>query len=100
QDVVKTLPNPLLAPVPKDVVYRFPFRKVVRQLPPLTAGTHNIQDRIEDDPPIDRPATDLRAPRQQTSNHFPSPVRQIAGILRMHRYGSVFLDLRTQEAES
>jgi hypothetical protein len=27
-------------------------------------------------------------------------IRQIAGIMLAHRYGSVFLDLRTKEAES
>jgi hypothetical protein len=28
------------------------------------------------------------------------PVRQIAGIIRAHRYGSVFLDVKTNKAES
>ena len=34
------------------------------------------------------------------SNQLPLSVGQVAGIMRAHRYGSVFLDLITQGAES
>ena len=94
------LPDPCFAPPPEDGVDRLPLGKVQRQLPPLATGANQIEDRIQDRSPVDRWTTKLRTLRQQRSNQLPLFVGQVAGIMLARRYGSVFLDLITQEAES
>jgi hypothetical protein len=95
-----SLPDAVSTPAPKDGVNGFPLGKIMRECPPLAAGSIDIQDRIENQPPTNGPPAALRLLRQQAPQNLPLSVRQIAGILFAHRYGSVFLDLRNKKAEA
>jgi hypothetical protein len=100
EGLMHSLPDAVLTPAPKDRVHPLLLRKVLRQLPPLTAGPDNIQNRIENPAAANRSSTTSGSLRKQATNHSPLPIREIAGIHRAHHYGSVFLDLRTKKAES
>ena len=93
-------PHTGFTPSPEKRVYRLPFGKVARQGAPLTAGAVEIEDGVDDPSSVDMKPADLSNPQQQSANQLPLFVRQTAGIIRYHRYGSVFLDLRTKKAES
>src|SRR5271167_645502 len=84
------LPNPERSPMPEQVVDRSPLRKVMRQLPPLTAGANHVQDRVDNPPPANRAGPpDPAGLGQQRFDQLPLLVRQIAGILSLHECGSV-----------
>jgi hypothetical protein len=72
----------------------------VWQLPPLATGTVDVRDRIDDSATIDSRPAALGPFWEQRPDQLPLFVREIAGIILAHRYGSVFLDLRTKQAES
>src|SRR5579863_816867 len=100
ESLVNCRPDTISTPTPEDRVDRLPLRKVMRQLPPLAARANHIQNRIDNPPTANRPSTTSGLLGKEATNHSPLPIRQTAGILRAHRYGSVFLDLETQKAES
>src|SRR5262245_28395501 len=100
QHLMNALPDASLTPAPKGRVHGRPFGKIMWQCSPLATRSIDIQDRVEHPPPTNRFATSLRWLRQQSANYLPLSVRQIAGIMSAHRYGSVFLDFVNQEAES
>src|SRR6185503_3821876 len=100
ESFMDSLPDAVSTPAPEDGVHRFPLGKIMRQCSPLTTGSIDVQDRIEDQPPANGPPATLRLLRQQPPQNLPLSVYQIAGILFAHRYGSVFLDLRTKKAEA
>ena len=50
---VDLLPRTIVSLFDEIVVHRLPAQKVVGQLPPLAAGTHNIQQRIDYPLPLD-----------------------------------------------
>ncbi|MEX2113547.1 MAG: hypothetical protein WD845_10205 [Pirellulales bacterium] len=101
QGVVDLFPQAIDSPAPKHGVHGLPLGKVERQLPPLTTGADDIKDCVEDVPAIYRRSSSLRRLWQQRSNNLPLFVCQVAGIICIaHRYGSVFLDFKTKEAES
>src|SRR5262249_15692629 len=100
QGVVNLFPQPAESPTAEDRVDGFPFGKIAGQLPPLAAGAVEVQDRIDDPTTIDRSSTTLGRPGQQRSNQLALSIREIAGIIRAHRYGSVLLDLIHQGVES
>src|SRR5882724_5440244 len=94
------LPDSISTPTPEDSVNSLPLGKIMRQRSPLATGSIEVQDRIEDQTPTNGSPATLRLLGQQTPQHLPLSVIQIAGILLAHRYGSVFLDLRTKKAET
>ena len=100
QGVVNLFPQPAQPPAAEDGVDRFPFGEIERQLPPLAAGTIEVQDRIDHSATIDRWTTTLRRLGQQRSNQLPLFIREITGIIRAHRYGSVLLDVIHQGVQS
>jgi len=57
QGVVNFLPNTGLSPTPKHGVNSFPFGKILRQISPLTAGSHQIKQGIDDASAVDGFAT-------------------------------------------
>ena len=52
QRIVEHGPLMIANPLPEDMVNRFPMRKVDGQIPPRTAALNDIQDGIQDAPPI------------------------------------------------
>jgi len=100
ESLVDSLPQAISTPTPENGVHRFPLRKVMRQCSPLTPRSIDVQDGTQDQPPTNGPSATLRLLGQQAPQHLPLSIRQIAGILLAHRYGSVFLDLRTKKAET
>src|SRR5882724_348834 len=100
ESLMNPLPNAVSTPAPEDGVHRLPLGKVMRQGSPLTTGPIDVHDRIQNQPPTNGPPATLRWLGQQAPQNLPLSVIQIAGILLTHRYGSVFLDLRTKKAET
>src|SRR4051812_38318425 len=100
ESLIDSLPQTVSSPTPENGVHGFPLRKVMRQRSPLAACSIHVHDRIQNQPPTNGPPATLRLLRQQAPQNLPLSVRQIAGILFAHRYGSVFLDLRTKKAET
>ena len=54
QGIVERGPLVVLYPLPKNVVNRFPMRKISGQITPRTATLDEIQDGIKDAPPVNR----------------------------------------------
>src|SRR5436190_23785305 len=100
ESLMNSLPDTVSTPAPEDGVNRLPLGKIMRQCSPLTTCSIDVQDRVENQPPTNGPPATLRLLGQQAPQNLPLSVRQIAGILFAHRYGSVFLDLKTKKAEA
>jgi hypothetical protein len=96
QGFMDLIPNTISAPSLENGVNRFPIRKLVGQIPPLTTGSIDVPDRIHDQPSTNLRTTHRRWLGQQLTDDLPLFVCQIAGIIATHRYVSVFLDLRIQ----
>src|SRR6185295_4162573 len=56
ESFMDSLPDPVSTPAPEDGVYRFPLGKIMRQCSPLTTGSIDVQDRIQNHSPTNGPS--------------------------------------------
>ena len=81
QLVVDVLPGAIEAPTPVVVMCRAPRRELVGQMPPRTAGTHEIEDTVDDLTHFDRawPAAGVGG-GDQWGDERPLRIGQVRGV--------------------
>lgn len=96
QFIMNLFPETRLSPTPENGINRFPFGKVRWQISPLATGSHYIEDRIQDPPPIKWRSSRFCSLGDQPAENLPLFVCEVAVLLTFHRCVSVILDLRNQ----
>ena len=80
QRIMNIFPNSGDSPTPEDRVYRFPFWIFFRRISPLTTGSYQIKQGVDDPPAVYRLATFFLI-RQKFFDDFPLLFRQIRVIM-------------------
>lgn len=91
QRPVDLFPDSGADPLSVDSVDGTPVREVVVKHSPLTPGSDDILDGIDDPPTSDARTPVARGFRDESADQLPLPIREIAGILSLHHACGSFL---------
>ena len=91
QGIMNLLPDTVVSPVPENIVHRFPFGKIVRQISPLTTGAHQVKDGVDNTPTTNLLGT-LLLLGDHRLNDEPLCVRQIRPIMGCYAHVTFLRD--------